>query len=377
MKILIINHEFPPAGGGAAYASESLAKYLAKLGQEVEIITSKLSSVSNLDFRNNYKVRRILWFRRSLYSGKIYEVILFIIHGFFYFLTNFKEKNVDVVYAFFSLPAGMLGLYIKKIYRTPYYVFLRGIDVPGFYGGRFSFLNKILKPIIKYVWVNSDRIVANSQALKILASKTLKDKPIYVIPNMVDTNFFCPSDTMKKENWLNIIYVGRFNKQKGLDYLLESFAVVIKDIPESPLFLEIIGEGPEKNNLIKKGHMLNISKKIIFVNWVNRTELLERYRSADIFVSSSLDEGMPNAIMEAMACGLPIVATDISGHRELIEHGKNGLLVLLKSPKALAEAIKTLIKDRDLRERMKNNNIKKIESYNLQNISNYLQSLNL
>ena len=355
--------------------SQSLAKCAAQSGEDVEVITSRLNKMSGLELRDNYKIKRVLGLRKSLYSGKVWEVILFIIHGCIYFLITLKRKKFNVTYTFFTLPGGILGLFIKKMYQIPYYVFLRGIDVPGFYGGNLSFLNKILQPIIKIIWINADKIIANSQALKDLAGKTLQDKPIYIFPNLVDTNFFHPKEK-SKEDILRIVYVGRLNKQKGLDFLLESFAILSKNA-SAPCLLELVGNGPEKSNLVEKSAFLNISEKVVFLNWLDDNGLLERYQNADIFASASLDEGMPNAIIEAMACGLPIVATDIPAHRELIEDHKNGLLVPLKNPQGLAEALSILVKDKAARERMRDNNIEKIKNYSLQKFSTYFQSLKM
>jgi glycosyltransferase involved in cell wall biosynthesis len=128
-----------------------------------------------------------------------------------------------------QLPKGLsLALFIKKVYKIHYYVFLRGIDVPGFYGGRFSFLNKICAPIIKHIWNHADIIIANSQSLKELANKRLNKKPIYVIPNGIDIDVFKPLQKDKDEGTKKILLVGRLSKQKGIDDFLEAIARIKK-----------------------------------------------------------------------------------------------------------------------------------------------------
>ena len=366
MKILIINHEFPPVGAGAASACETLAKYLVLSGHKIEVVTSRIGFSSSLEYRDKYAIRRVLGIRLSLYSGNILEVILFVINGFIYFLKKREWDKIDVVYVFFTLPAGMLGLFIKKLYKKPYYVFLRGIDVPGFYGGKFSSLNRILRPIIKYIWTNADKIVANSASLKDLAAKTLQNHAIHVMPNMIDTDLFCPSQTIKVDGVVKIISVGRLNKQKGLNILLESFAILVQGNTSIDFSLDIVGNGAEKSNLIKQSVMLNITKRINFRGWIKRINLVKSYQESDIFVSSSLDEGMPNSMLEAMACGLPIVASDIPAHREIIKSGENGLLISSQNPKELAGAIEILVKNKSLRQELGKNNVKKIKKYSLE-----------
>jgi len=375
MRILIISHEFPPAGGGAATACASFAKYLARDGIEIEVITSRLANSPQIEEIDNYTVKRVLSFRTSLYTGTILEVSIFLIHGFFYFLRGFKDRGPDIVYCFFSLPAGMVGLFIKLIYKVPYYVFLRGMDVPGFCGGEFSFWNRVLVPIIKYIWIKADRIIANSQALRKLASETLKNKEIKVLSNGIDTDFFTPMERAQKSDKIKILFVGRLKEYKGVSYLLDAMKILLGNI-HNCLILEIVGEGPAKNALIKRSLRLGIADRITFSGWCSRADIKRKYQEADIFVNLSLDEGMPNTVLEAMACGLPIIASDIPPHRELIEHGKNGLLTLVNDSRALAENLEYLIKEDDVRVKLKEEGLKRIQDYDLRIVYQEFRILN-
>jgi glycosyltransferase involved in cell wall biosynthesis len=208
--------------------------------------------------------------------------------------------------------------------------------------------------------------VANSVSLKDLAGKTLQNHAIHVMPNMIDTDLFCPSQTIKVDGVVKIISVGRLNKQKGLNILLESFAILVQGNTSIDFSLDIVGNGAEKSNLIKQSVMLNITKRINFRGWIKRINLVKSYQESDIFVSSSLDEGMPNSMLEAMACGLPIVASDIPAHREIIKSGENGLLISSQNPKELAGAIEILVKNKSLRQELGKNNVKKIKKYSLE-----------
>ncbi|MFH1772290.1 MAG: glycosyltransferase family 4 protein [Candidatus Omnitrophota bacterium] len=367
MKILIINHEFPPAGGGAATACASMAKYLVREGVEIEVLTSRLKGYPAIETKDGYSIKRCLGFRQSLCQGSILEVLFFTIHGFFYFPRRIKNNKPDKVFAFFSLPSGMLGLFIKRKLKIPYYVFLRGFDVPGFYAGKFSFLNKILKPLIKYIWINADKIIANSQSLKELALKTSRKKEINVIPNGVDTEIFFPSGHKKDSDKIRLLFVGRLNKQKGLIYLLDSIQKVVQD-GFNNFALEIAGEGPETNLLKRRSETLNIAYKVIFNGWCDRDTLVKKYQEADIFINPSLDEGMPNAVLEAMACGLPIIASDIPAHRELIVKGEEGMLIQIKDYCSLSHAIELMISNAKLRDKFEKATLKRAHEHNWKNI---------
>jgi len=375
MKILLINHEFPPVGGGGATACEYIVKYLTKTNERVEVLTSGFNALPKLEKIDNCVIRRIPSNRKKIYSGRIIEIILFVINGIKLLKKEIKEIKPDITYAFFTMPAGFIALYLKKKYNIRYYVFLRGIDLPGFYGGEFSFLNKMFSPIIKYIWINADKIIANSQSLKELAFRTFNKKPIEIIPNGVDVNSFCPLEKAKRSNVIKILFVGRLNKQKGIDCLLKSIAKINKE-DRYPFVLEIVGDGSEKERLINKSYVLGVSDRVIFSNWIDRSRIVDKYQSSDIFITTSLDEGMPNTLLEAMACGLPVIASDIPAHRELITHNKNGLLVPVNNPDKVADTIKLLIENESLRIKMRQEGLKKIKDYSWQNIFARLDKLN-
>lgn len=376
MKILIINHEFPPVGGGGSTASYHTAKTLEHMGNAVEIITSAFDGLSEGETRDGCRIIRINGFRKKFHSGSVSEIVFFMLNGILFLPGHVKKYKPDVVYAFFTVPAGALGLFLKKVYKIPYFVFLRGVDVPGFYGGRFSFLNRLFAFFIKYIWLKSDAIVANSESLKELAYKTFNRKPIYLMPNGVDTGIFYPGmGHDANHGQIRIIFAGRLNKQKGIEYILEAMQKILARSNGSPV-LDIVGDGPEKRFLEKKAQQLGILKNVIFSGWLERNIIADKYRSADIFVSASFDEGMPNAILEAMACGLPIVASDIPAHRELIPHNKNGLLAPVRNSEGLADAVILLAGDAGLMRKFRDANIRRIKDYAWQESLQGLMELN-
>ena len=215
----------------------------------------------------------------------------------------------------------------------------------------------------------------NSQYLQRLAYNTLRSKPIVVIPNSVDTRFFSASKRTEDKTTVKILFVGRLNKQKGLDCLLEAIAKLIKMHLRKDFFVEIIGDGRQRPDLTRKSESLRIMNKVTFVGWLDKIRLLAHYQSADIFISPSLDEGMPNVIMEAMACGLPIIASDIPAHKEFITQDIHGVLVPLNDSGALARAFKMLIEDERLRRRMGQENLDYIAQYSIFNMERFFSKV--
>jgi glycosyltransferase involved in cell wall biosynthesis len=143
-----------------------------------------------------------------------------------------------------------------------------------------------------------------------------------------------------------MISAGRLDPQKGLDTLLGAFATVAESLPGWNLV--ILGDGPQRSALESLARDLKICGRVRFLGRVNNPH--DYMRRARIFVLSSRFEGFPNALCEAMACGLPVIATDCpSGPRELISDGIDGLLVPVDDIDALARAIKKLASDESLR----------------------------
>ena len=146
-----------------------------------------------------------------------------------------------------------------------------------------------------------------------------------------------------------LIAVGRLAHQKGLDLLLSAFAEAAKDFPEWKL--DIFGQGPLREELEKQRNQLGLGNRVHFRGIT--TDVYAELERSDIFVLPSRFEGLPNALMEAMAAGLPVIAADCKfGPAELITHQSNGLLVPVEDIPALTEALKQLMGDAALRRKL-------------------------
>jgi glycosyltransferase involved in cell wall biosynthesis len=144
-----------------------------------------------------------------------------------------------------------------------------------------------------------------------------------------------------------LLFVGRLSTQKGVSVLLDALALV-----PARWHLRIVGDGPERASLTAQAARLGIAERVTFHGWAQREELPALYRAADVFVFPSLDEGMPNVVLEALASGLPIVATRIAGNDQLVLPGENGTLVPPSDPHAFAAALAPLLTDPAARQRM-------------------------
>lgn len=334
MRVLLINYELPPVGAGAGNATANIARCLVKRGVEVRVVTGRFRDQPSEEQRDGYIVHRVPSIRHRPDRCSPVEMLTFIVGGTISSLSLASRWRPDVTCAFFGVPSGPISLALRHRLGIPYVVSLRGGDVPGFLGGELSLYHRLVWPVTRAVWHGSAGLVANSDGLAELARRSWRDAPIEVIPNGVDVEAFRPGDRDRPSSPVHLLTVGRLVRQKGMTFLLEALARC-----SSAVVLRVVGDGPERPTLEATAWSLGIQTRVQFAGWATRSELPEHYRWADLFILPSLEEGMPNVVLEAMASGLPIVATDVAGSRELVTSGSNGFLVPPADVAALAAAI--------------------------------------
>ncbi len=329
-RVMILNYEYPPLGGGAGTATKYLMEVLAKTeGISAELITSSSTSQSVERLSDNSVVHFLdIGKSGSLHYQSQSDLSVYAARSFFYAKRLLRKKSFDVVHAFFGIPCGVVAMGLG----LPYIVSLRGSDVP-FYNKRFEKMDSLLfQRLSRSVWHRASYVVANSQGLKDLALQSSPNQFIKVIPNGVDTNFFLPHQKKTQKNTITIISTGRLIERKGYRYLIEA----LKDLPN--IRLQLVGDGNLSKPLKELSEKCKVSVEFLGIR--NRTEVAKLLSSADLFVLPSLNEGMSNSLLEAMSCGLPAIVTNVGGTIELVQKDKNGFVV----PKADAFALRAVIK---------------------------------
>jgi len=240
-----------------------------------------------------------------------------------------------------------------------------------------NFLDKITLPL-------ADFVISNTRAGKkiLIEREKVNPKKIIVIPNGIDLQKIPPFLNKKERNkkikemfqvssfkFQVVGFVGYLTEQKGLEYLLEAFS----QLREEDAFLLIIGDGPCFQKLKIKAQELKIDKKALFLGY--KKDVLNYLRLFDIFCLPSLWEGQPNVILEAMGCGLPIVATRVGGVQEMIKDKKNGILVPPANSKALFRAIELLLKNESLRRKMGQAALNSVKKYDIESMVSQYENL--
>jgi glycosyltransferase involved in cell wall biosynthesis len=346
MHILLINSEYPPIGGGAGNASANLARCLVVLGHKVTVLTACFEDQPHFETRDGVTIHRVLSLRRRQDRSTAFEQLTFIASASFWSLNWIPQNKPNATLAFFGVPSGAVAWLLKKLFHIPYIVSLRGGDVPGFRPYDFKTFHKMVGPFLRVIWHQADSVIANSNGLRDLALAFDSSIEIPIIPNGVDGNQY----RNESRDWApaRLFSVGRIVHQKGLDLGLRALAQ-LKDLD---WHWNIAGDGPQLDALKSLANELGLSDRVTFLGWQSRAELTQWYHRSNLFLFPSRHEGMPNAVLEAMSSGLPVVATRIAGSEELVIDGETGLLVTTENVTELRDALRIILTDSILREKM-------------------------
>jgi len=261
----------------------------------------------------------------------------------YYFTRNFVKKiidklgGVDLIDAHYFFPDGVAAARIAKLLCIPLVISARGTDINVIPNYR-----RPLKQIIQAA-DQANGLITVSEALKErLISLGVTAEKISTIRNGVDLNLFHQNkreETRKQYGMDNItlLSVGNLVELKGHHIVIEA----MKYFPDMKLV--IVGKGVKKNTLVNLAQSLNVMNQILFIENVSQEYLSQLYSAADITVLASSREGMPNVILESIACGTPVVATDVGGIPEILKSIKSGVLMRTRNVDELVLALKTLI----------------------------------
>jgi glycosyltransferase involved in cell wall biosynthesis len=356
----MLNYEFPPIGGGGGQAHLALLQqYASRDNLDVDVLTSGPAlGVTTEQFADNIRVHRVGIHKRDLHFWRRAEVLEWLRKAKRPYRRLIAENRYDLVHAFFGFPTGWLCYRTRR--RLPYVISLRGSDVPGA-NARLKLEYKLLGPLVfRPIWKKAAALVACSEGLKSRALAFLPSARIEVIPNGVDLErFHPPAETDRpSSDTLRLLTVGRLSVTKRLPLLIE--AVELLHRQGGRVRLTIVGGGalePELRQLLARKDLRGV---VTLTGRRSGKHMPRVYQKHDIFVSASMQEGMSNAMLEAMASGLPIVTTRCEGVDELI--ADNGIVVDEPQPASLAEAIQKLADDSNARVAMSTAARKRAES---------------
>lgn len=354
MRILFLNYEYPPLGGGAGNATEYLMREFSKYPDlSIDIVTSSIDGkYSEESLSGDIRLYRVPIGdkRNTLKSQSAGELLRYTKKALALSRELVSKSHYDGIHAFFTIPCGAVAWWIGRTFHIPYIISLRGSDVPG-YSKKYTVLYFFLKSFVRSIWRRSAFVVSNSEGLKFLANKTNSSQRIGVIYNGVDTQVFTPGNKGKEKDVFTVLCASRLESRKGFSYVVEAVAILREKYPHLQLILAG-GDGDAGDDLRALVKEKNLSEVVKFFGQYTRKDLVRLQQETDVFILPSFNEGMSNSLLEAMAGGLPVIMTPTGGAEELVQEGENGYIVRFADARHIAEKLQLLLSDQLLTERM-------------------------
>lgn len=333
---------------------------------EVIVLAPHEKGLKDYEVIDGVKIYRFRYasdkYERIAYKNNMHELVIKNTLNKFIFLKlirNFykkiveiaKKEKIDLIHANWWVPCGIAAYLASKKTKAPYIVTTHGTDV--FILRKFKFFSFFARNIFK----NAAKVNAVSNYVAKIAADLLKidKKKIAVFPMPFDKNKFYPMEKSRKKTKM-IFTIGKLVKRKGMNYLVDACSI-LKD-KKIDFHLNIVGKGPEEENIKEQIKNLELEKNITIISSVPHKELVKYYNAADVFVLASITdwkgetEAFGVVFAEALACKTPVIGTKTGGIPDAVIDGKTGLLVDEKDPKQLADALIKILKNDKLAKKL-------------------------
>jgi len=352
MKIALLSEKYTPDLGGLAISTERLARLLTSARHSVRVFSptgSLLPSEQRTLPSNGVSVTRF---------GAHKRVDDTLVDWFELIIAEHKREPFDVLQGYFLPQAGFVATYAGNYLNIPSVVSIRGNDIEraAFDPSKFSH--------VMYALHNASAVTTNASEL-VKKAKAFIEREIFLIPNGIDTEHFKPMEKKralaeslgldagktKEERSVVIGFVGELRDKKGLKTLLNAYAQVNKKNLSALLIVGEVRQGEDKE-LFNEFQISNPDFRIIVTGYIPPSDIPAYYALMDVFVHPSLRDGMPNALLEAMACERTVIATPVGGMTDIVQNSENGMIIPVNDADALTNAINRLLADEPLRKKL-------------------------
>ena len=345
MKILVLNYEYPPLGGGGASVCRDLAEEMGRAGHQVTVITMGYHGLPELEQNGNVSVIRVKCLRAKKHSCSSGEAASYVASAIIYLRKHLVNCHYDACHSHFVLPTGLIALWIKKYTGLPFLITADGSDVEGHNTkSSIRLMHRLMRPYWKQIVRQSVGVAVPSEHLMSLARKAVPDGRYILIPNGLRLEEYKTDIEEKKHR---ILLLGRMRKEKNIETVLKAISRISAD-EWGDWKVEILGDGPERENLEHLAEVLSIQQRVVFRGWVENgtPQYKEALKHAAIFISASRFENCPMAVLEAIASGCWPLLSDIDGHRQFFRNTEKSDQFFFPSERAdlLAKQLLTQMK---------------------------------
>lgn len=350
MKMLLLNYEYPPLGGGAGEISRYIAEGLARLDHTVTVVTAWYPGEPETITGENgrLKIVRLKSKRKHKFKSDVFEMISWMRHTKAFLEEHLTENNYDIVFANFALPGGAVARDVFKKFQLPYVVMSHGHDIPWFFPRQMWFYHACTYFRIRSVCKSASALFVQSEdmlhnAVRFLGSASASK--VRLLHNGADFKLFYPDQIARSERF-RILFAGRLVPQKGPMIFLN--AIKKLQVLNIPFEVIVIGDGPMRRKMQRFVSSHQLQHFVRFIGWLDKKEMPMAYRTAHCMVAPSLNEGMSMALNEALASGLYAFTTPVSCNVSLIHSGVNGEIIPQNDPVFIAERLKEFYQNKFL-----------------------------
>jgi glycosyltransferase involved in cell wall biosynthesis len=364
MKILMLNYEYPPLGGGASPVTEDLCLGLIKKGHDVDVVTMHYKGLKRTESykeKGTLTIHRVKCLRRKKATCGILDMMTFLFPAYRKGSSLLKRRKHEMIHCHFIIPTGIVAAFLSHRFRKPYIITSHGSDVPGYNPDRFIMMHKLMVPIWKSVIWNSSMIAVPSERLAELIRQGLgtQKAKIQVVPNGTYVD-----DVLYPDKEKIILSAGRLFERKGVHHIIRA----MKEIPKDWRLI-VAGDGTEKDRLMQLAKSMGL-KNVEFAGWLSKDRLVDLYKKSSIFITPSSEESFGMSLVEAMNYCNAIVASDLSVFRGII--GDAGIILPKVDPDHIADSLKMLIADDKLRKQLQDKAKMKAKEFSVDAmVSNY------
>ena len=337
MRILVLNHEFPPIGGGGGRAAQDICGGLSKQGHEVRVLTARIKGLPREEEREGYHILRLASLRTQLYQAGFFSMAAYVLAGLWIGRRLIQRFKPEVLHAHFAVPAGALAWMLSRITGVPYILTVHLGDVPGGVPEKTGGWFRWVYPFTHRIWRDAKRIVAVSEYTRQLALKKYEAQ-IQLIPNGVDLSALRPNPVHLNRP-PRIVFAGRFMAQKNPLQLVQT----LNELKHLNWQCVMIGDGPLMQDVRHAVKESDLEDRFQFTGWIDPQDVLHWFDRSDILFMPSRSEGLPVVGVQALAKGLAIIASRVGGFVDLVDNDKNGFLVAQENTSEFSASLLDLL----------------------------------
>jgi len=331
VRLLVLNYEYPPLGGGAAPVCRQLCELFVRRGHEVDVITMGFRGLPRRETLHGVRITRVPALRKNQATCETPEMLSYVISALPRVIWRCLTRKYDAIHLHFVIPTGLLAWLATRVKHVPYIITAHGSDIPGYNPDRFGKEHTITTPLLRRIMAGAAGLTAPSLFLRSLMLEACGDFDVAHIPNGLFVDQLTPRP---KEDIL--LMTGRLLRRKGFHVVLEALRGV-----DTPYVVHIVGDGPERANLEALAGELAI--EVVFHGWLDNDapELKALYERARIFCLVSQRENASISLLEGMLAGAAVVTSNVSGCPETV--GEAGLIVSPEDPESLRAVLMPLL----------------------------------